>query len=69
MPSNSARIDWADDDHLMMATSATTLPMGLIGKVHEWYLLNVWDIAKEKMTNYPDPDQNKDVRIDERALW
>jgi acetyl esterase/lipase len=56
-------IEWADDDHLMIVTSLTALPMGLIGRTHEWYLLSIWDIDKQRMSSYPDPDQSKDVRI------
>lgn len=41
-------ISWADDDHLLITTSATSLPMGLIGREQEWYMLNVYDIAKQK---------------------
>jgi acetyl esterase/lipase len=56
-------LEWADDGHLMIVTSQTALPMGLIGRRHEWYLLHIWDIDKQKMNSYPDPDQSKDVRI------
>ena len=56
-------LEWADDDHLMIVTSETALPMGLIGRRHEWYLLHVWDVDKQKMNSYPDPDKTEDVRI------
>jgi dipeptidyl aminopeptidase/acylaminoacyl peptidase len=56
-------ISWADDDHLLITTSATSLPMGLIGREQEWYMLNVYDIAKQKFSSYPDPDKTRDFRI------
>jgi acetyl esterase/lipase len=56
-------LEWADDGHLMIVTSQTALPMGLIGRRHEWYLLHVWDVDKQKMNSYPDPDKTEDVRI------
>ena len=56
-------IEWADDSHLMLVTSDTTLPMGLSGHVREWYLLNVWDVDKQKMSSYPDLDKADDQRI------
>ena len=56
-------LEWADDDHLMIITSETALPMGLIGRRHEWYLLHVWDVDKQKMSSYPDPDKIENVRI------
>ena len=42
--------------------------MGLIGKTHEWSLLNVWDVDKQKMSSYPDPDQSTDDPDHERRL-
>jgi acetyl esterase/lipase len=56
-------LEWADDDHLMIVTSETALPLGLIGRKHEWYLLNVWDVDKQKMSSYPNPNKTEDVRI------
>jgi hypothetical protein len=56
-------IAWADDDNLMIYSSQTGMPFGLIGRDHEWYLLNVWNIAKQKMSGYPDIDKSKDTRI------
>jgi dipeptidyl aminopeptidase/acylaminoacyl peptidase len=46
-------INWADEDHLVVTTSVTTLPLFLEGKNSEWYVLQVWDIAKGKLSNYP----------------
>ncbi len=34
-------IDWADNDHLMIVSSRTALPVGLIGREDEWSLLSV----------------------------
>jgi dipeptidyl aminopeptidase/acylaminoacyl peptidase len=56
-------IQWADDSHLMIVISDTTMPMGLVGRVHEWYLLNVWDVDKQKMSGYPDPAKSDEQRI------
>ena len=56
-------MEWADDSHLMIVISNTTMPLGLQGHVHEWYLLNVWDVDKQKMSSYPDPDKASDQRI------
>jgi dipeptidyl aminopeptidase/acylaminoacyl peptidase len=46
-------IHWADDDHLLIYTSATGMPMGLIGEDREWHLLTVYTVSKHKMTPYP----------------
>jgi hypothetical protein len=46
-------IHWADNDHLLIYTSATGMPMGLIGEDREWSLLTVYAVSKRKMTPYP----------------
>jgi dipeptidyl aminopeptidase/acylaminoacyl peptidase len=56
-------IDWADEDHLMVIASSTSLPMGLVGRVQEWYMLNVLDVNTQKLTPYPDPDRISDLRV------
>ena len=53
---------WADDDNLMLITSSTTLPMGLIGRVSEWSMLSILDVNTQKLHTYPDPDK-ADIRI------
>jgi dienelactone hydrolase len=55
-------IGWADDDNLMLITSTTTLPRGLIGRVSEWSMLSVIDVNTQKLQTYPDPDKS-DIRI------
>lgn len=42
-------IQWADNDHLMIITSATSLPMGLIGHESEWFMLQVYDLKTQKL--------------------
>ena len=56
-------LEWADDDHLLITSSQTAAPMDLIGRAHEWYLLSVWDVAKQKMASYPNLSQSPDIRI------
>lgn len=41
-------IEWADEDHLMIITSATTVPIGTYGDNHEWFVLQVYDVPKQK---------------------
>jgi len=55
-------VQWADNDHLMIITSSTGMPLGLIGRVHEWVMLNVIDVNTQKLHNYPDPDKSE-IRI------
>jgi dipeptidyl aminopeptidase/acylaminoacyl peptidase len=51
---------WADDDHLMITSSTTGMPWGLIGKDTEWSQLSVWEVSTKKLHTYPDRDV-KDV--------
>jgi len=51
-------VSWADDSHLMLISSRTAAPIGLIGAKHEWFLLSIWDLNKQKLSNYPDPSQS-----------
>jgi cephalosporin-C deacetylase-like acetyl esterase len=56
-------IEWADDDHLMIITSATSMPFGLIGPQHEWYMLQVYDVVKRRSQAVPDPDRVRGVTM------
>ena len=47
-------LEWADDNHLMIVTSATALPWGLRGMEHEWHLLQVYDVERHKTIPVPD---------------
>lgn len=47
------RIEWADNNHLMIVTSATALPWGLMGNETEWQLLQVYDVRTRKSVSVP----------------
>jgi dipeptidyl aminopeptidase/acylaminoacyl peptidase len=49
------RIQWADDNHIMIVTSATALPAGFIGAENEWQLLQVYDVRSHKSVPVPNP--------------
>jgi dipeptidyl aminopeptidase/acylaminoacyl peptidase len=46
-------ISWADDNHLLIMTSATGMPWGLSGERHEWYMLQVFDVLKHRSVATP----------------
>jgi dipeptidyl aminopeptidase/acylaminoacyl peptidase len=48
-------LEWADEDHLLILTSATDLPRGLVGKKGEWSMLQVYDVARNRVTAVPHP--------------
>ena len=56
-------VEWADNSHLMLTSSTTAAPYGLIGSAAEWSLLAIWDIDQQKMSSYPDPNKSPDQRI------
>lgn len=47
------KIEWADNNHLMIVTSATALPWGLMGNETEWQLLQVYDVRTRKSVSVP----------------
>lgn len=47
-------VSWADDNHLLIVTSDTALPWGLSGMQHEWWMLQVYDVLKQR--TFPVPD-------------
>jgi len=54
-------LSWADDDHLMITTSTTGMPFGLIGKDTEWDQLSVYEVSSKKLRTYPDGN-DRDIR-------
>lgn len=44
------RIEWMDDDHLLITISSTSLPpFGFIGSQQEWFQLVTYDVVKAKL--------------------
>ncbi|MDB6089586.1 MAG: prolyl oligopeptidase family protein [Gammaproteobacteria bacterium] len=41
-------IQWADEDHLLIVTSTTTVPLGLYGDSREWFVMQIYDVAQQK---------------------
>jgi dipeptidyl aminopeptidase/acylaminoacyl peptidase len=52
-------IEWADDNHLLIETSMTALPLGLMGEQREWALLQVYNVDTRKFYPVPGPDVRK----------
>jgi len=57
------RIEWADDNHLMIVTSATALPWGLMGNENEWQLLQIYDVRSHKSVSVPNTLAIDNVRM------
>jgi dipeptidyl aminopeptidase/acylaminoacyl peptidase len=47
---------WADNDHLLITTSTTGMPWGLVGEDTEWSQLSVFEISTQKLHIYPEPE-------------
>jgi dienelactone hydrolase len=43
-------MEWADDDHLLVTTASSVMPMELYGEQTEWHLLNVFNLQTKKFT-------------------
>jgi dipeptidyl aminopeptidase/acylaminoacyl peptidase len=51
------RLDWADDDHLLITTSTTTWAEGLVRSRAEWFHLEVRDVAHKHSEMVPNPSR------------
>jgi dipeptidyl aminopeptidase/acylaminoacyl peptidase len=47
-------VEWADDDHLLLTTASSTMPMGLYGERTEWHLISVYDLKTKKLSGLLD---------------
>jgi dipeptidyl aminopeptidase/acylaminoacyl peptidase len=47
-------LTWADNDHLLIISSATELPYGFVGEATEWYRLMVYEVSTHRMRGYPE---------------
>ena len=56
-------ISWADDDDILILTSATALPPGFAGLQREWYMLQVYNLKKKSVAIVPDPRQLPELRM------
>lgn len=57
-------VQWADDDRLLLISSKTDAPRFLEGgHESEWDMLGVWDVVRQKLSNYPALDQFDGRRI------
>jgi dipeptidyl aminopeptidase/acylaminoacyl peptidase len=46
-------VSWADENHLLIMTSSTGMPWGLIGEQREWYMLQVFDLLTHRTVEAP----------------
>ena len=56
-------IEWADNDHLMIETSVTSVLRGFIGDTSEWFQLQVYEMKTSKPFMVPEPDAFSDVQL------
>jgi dipeptidyl aminopeptidase/acylaminoacyl peptidase len=56
-------IEWADNNHLLIFSSVTAMPMEFEGRAHEWYRMTVWDVAKQQLGSYPRVERFSGVMV------
>jgi len=56
-------VEWADDDHIMIVTSVTGMPFGLMGRDQEWYQLQIYSVSTHKSLVVPDMQQLQPLRM------
>lgn len=49
-------IEWADNDHLLIVTSVTTVPRGFLGDIGEWFQMQVYDLRSGRLFQVPGAD-------------
>lgn len=54
---------WADNDRLLIETSVTSAPYGFIGDASEWWQLQVFDVANQRLFQVPQPDNFNHVSL------
>jgi dipeptidyl aminopeptidase/acylaminoacyl peptidase len=57
------RVEWADANRLMIVTSETSLPWGLRGMDSEWFLLQIYDLAKRETRPVPSLGRSRDTNL------
>lgn len=43
-------VEWADEEHLLITTASSSMPMELTGERSEWHLLSVYNLKTRKLT-------------------
>jgi dipeptidyl aminopeptidase/acylaminoacyl peptidase len=43
-------VEWADDDHLLLTTASSEMPMELIGERTEWHVMSVYNVKTKKIS-------------------
>ena len=55
-------IQWADNDHLLILASTTTVPFGFLGDNSEWFQMQVYDVRSG--ANYQIPEADNFDKVD-----
>jgi esterase/lipase len=56
-------VQWADNDHLLIVTSTTTVPFGFVGPQSEWEQMQVYDLRSKRLFEIPESDSFHDIRL------
>jgi dienelactone hydrolase len=56
-------IQWADNDHLLIVTSMTTVPLGFVGSQDEWFQMQVYDLKKHRLFQIPGRDSFQGIDL------
>ncbi len=43
-------VEWADDEHLLLTTASSSMPIDLVGEKTEWRLMSVYNVKTKKVT-------------------
>jgi pimeloyl-ACP methyl ester carboxylesterase len=57
------RIQWADNDRLLITTSMTYVPIGFLGDNAEWHQMQVYDLTTHRLFQIPEKDTFHDIDL------
>jgi dipeptidyl aminopeptidase/acylaminoacyl peptidase len=56
-------LSWADDEHLLILTSQTSAPIGLMIDLSEWFQLLAYDLRRNQFQSIPDAARLREVNV------
>ena len=56
-------IEWADNDHLLIFSSVTGMPMEFVNRNAEWLRMSIWSVSKQILASYPRVERYSGVTV------
>ena len=56
-------VEWADNDHLLIFSSVTGMPMEFVNRKNEFLRMSIWSISKQLLASYPRVERYSGVTV------